>query len=63
MNKLIAFTMPTHLPGSGGWGNGYVAIPEGHPAYGLDYDNDIFNSISIHGGLTYAETANKYHPE
>jgi hypothetical protein len=30
---------------------GYVGIPEGHPYFGLGYD-DI--DISAHGGLTYA---------
>lgn len=33
-----------------GWGNGYVAIPKGHPYYGRHYD-DI--DVRIHGGLTY----------
>jgi hypothetical protein len=37
-----------------GWGCGYVLIPEGHPFYGVNYDeiNDYPN-ISVHGGLTY----------
>lgn len=34
-----------------GWGNGYVAVPQGHPWFGLDYD-DI--EADVHGGLTYA---------
>lgn len=34
----------------GGWGNGYVALPKGHPWYGLDcYDIPA----QVHGGLTY----------
>ena len=36
-----------------GYANGYVAIPPGHPLNGKGYD-DI--DISVHGGLTYAET-------
>ena len=37
---------------SGGWGNGYVRIPEGHPFYGKEY-NEI--DVSVHGGLTFSE--------
>lgn len=35
---------------------GYVAVPEGHPAYGLDYDavHQRLESLDVHGGLTYA---------
>lgn len=33
-----------------GWGNGYVLIPEGHPAHGKHYD-DI--DVDVHGGLTF----------
>ena len=36
-----------------GYANGYVAIPPGHPFNGKDF-NDI--DISVHGGVTYAET-------
>lgn len=55
-NKLIAFVIPSHLPGMGGWGNGYVAIPEGHPCFGKDYDQiyDEYN-INVHGGLTFSD--------
>lgn len=31
---------------------GYVAVPPGHPAYGLHYDD--VPGIDVHGGLTYA---------
>ncbi len=51
-NKLIAFVLPSPLPGRGGWGNGYVAIPKSHPCFGIDYDN--INDIEINGGLTFA---------
>lgn len=37
----------------GGWGNGYVLIPPGHPLYGLSYLN--INNIDVHGGLTFSE--------
>lgn len=42
---------------------GYVGVPEGHPAYGLDYDDasalgeadeDGYHSLRVHGGLTFA---------
>lgn len=33
---------------------GYVAVPDGHPAYGKNYDDWILLDISVHGGLTYA---------
>ncbi len=38
-----------------GWGNGYVAIPKGHPMFGMDYDNIHQNfDVDVHGGLTFA---------
>lgn len=40
---------------SHGWGNGYVLIPKDHPFHGVDYDT-INNFVSVHGGLTYAES-------
>ena len=36
----------------GGWGNGYVRIPEGHEHYGKKYDDIDYN---VHGGLTFSE--------
>lgn len=30
---------------------GYVGVPEGHPAYGKDYDTV---DVLVHGGLTFA---------
>ena len=36
---------------SGNW-CGYVGVPNGHPAYGQDYDNV---DVDVHGGLTYAD--------
>lgn len=54
--ELIAFALPSPLPGYGGWGNGYVAIPKGHPCYGLDRDA-IYEKFGIYapGGLTYSD--------
>jgi hypothetical protein len=41
-----------------GWGNGYVAIPEGHPCHGLGYDEiHARYDIDVHYGLTYASSA------
>lgn len=53
--KLISFVKRTHLPGQGGWGNGYVAVPKGHPCYGMDYDNiHSTYDIDVHGGITWS---------
>lgn len=54
---MRAFVKPiTWLPG--GWGNGYVVIPEGHELHGLDYDT-IHEKIEldVHGDLTFSESA------
>ena len=37
---------------------GYVVLPKGHPAEGKGYCDDIFDSIEVHGGLTFAGTFN-----
>ena len=37
-----------------GWGNGYVVIPQGHPAHGKDF-TDI--KVLVHGGLTFSVNA------
>ena len=34
---------------------GYVGVCEDHKLYGVDHDNEIFNSIDVHGGLTYSD--------
>jgi hypothetical protein len=39
-----------------GWGNGYVAIPEGHPWFGKDYDS--IEQVEINGGLTFSDMIN-----
>lgn len=56
MTNLIAFALPSPFPG-GGWGNGYVALPVGHPLYEKDY-MDI-DDIDINGGLTYSSHYNE----
>lgn len=38
----------------GGWGNGYVIIPEGHKLNGVHYDNI---DVDVHYGLTFSEPA------
>lgn len=39
-----------------GWGNGYVIIPKGHPAHGLDYYTIHEKwDIDVHYGLTFAQ--------
>lgn len=43
------------LPGGHGWGNGYVAVPPGHPLWGKTYNDDGFPDIDVHGGVTFTE--------
>jgi hypothetical protein len=38
-----------------GWGNGYALIPKGHKCWGKDYEDDVFNSINVNGGLTFSQ--------
>lgn len=33
---------------------GYVGVPPGHPAHGLDDDADLLGDVRVHGGLTFA---------
>lgn len=57
-DKIIAFISPTpHFlePLSCGEYNGYVAIPPTHIAYGVRYDDKLYNNINVHGGLTFSE--------
>jgi hypothetical protein len=66
MNYLKAFCLPIkHLKGiETGWGNGYIAIPEGHQLHGLDY-SVIENEYGIyaHGGLTFSGEGIKGQPD
>lgn len=54
INGIITYTIEiTWLSQiSTGWGNGYIAIPQGHKWYGKDYD--YHELPSIHYGWTYA---------
>lgn len=60
---LIVWTSPGKLrcvmrrSPSGNW-NGYVAVPKGHPAWGLHYD---VVEASGHGGLTYGQANWAFH--
>lgn len=38
--------------GVGGWGNGYVCLPDWHPLFNVHYDNIYVN---VYGGLTFSE--------
>lgn len=33
---------------------GYVRLPQQHPGYMTDYNDSIFDSINVHGGLTFS---------
>lgn len=39
---------------NGGYANGYVAVPPGHPYHGVGYDKLL---VDIHGGLTFDASA------
>jgi hypothetical protein len=47
-----------HRNNSGAW-CGYVGVPEGHRAYGSDYDNV---DVDVHGGLTYSAACQEGSP-
>lgn len=34
---------------------GYVSIPKGHPMYGQPSTSALFDSLKVHGGITFAE--------
>lgn len=44
--------------GMGVW-CGYVGVPPGHPAHGLDYDDPALEDIEVHWGLTFAGECQK----
>lgn len=52
------FSCLLHRAPLGNW-CGYVALPPGHPAHGVDYESiygiDGLDDLSVHGGLTYAK--------
>jgi len=41
--------------------NGYVAVPSGHPAFGLDYGDERVRRLATHRGLTFAGPATGDH--
>ena len=43
-------------PRSGHW-CGYVGVPEGHPAFGKDYHDDLV--VEVHGGITFGDVCDQ----
>jgi hypothetical protein len=41
----------------GGYGNGYVGLPKGHPYYGVTYEEI---PVDVYGGLTFSEQKGEY---
>ena len=41
---------------------GYVGVPESHKAYSVDYDDCSLESITVHGGLTFAGLCQENNP-
>lgn len=39
-----------------GYRCGYVGVPKGDPLYGMQYDDEIFDSVDVHGGLNFSDT-------
>ena len=58
VDALTGLDCMAHRNGSGAW-CGYVGVPEGHPAYGQDYDNV---DVDCHGGLTYGDGCHEEMP-
>jgi hypothetical protein len=40
---------------NGGFANGYVVIPKGHPLWGLHYTSELVEGLNVHGGITFSE--------
>jgi hypothetical protein len=38
--------------------NGYVIVCQGHPYFGLPYDDERLHEIHVHGGLTFSQEHN-----
>lgn len=43
-----------------GYRCGYVQVLPGHPAYLLDYGDELVEDIEVHGGLTYSRSGGDY---
>lgn len=57
--KIITIPKPwLGISDFGGWGNGYVLIPVGHPLHSVAYDEI---DVDVHGGLTYGRLVEKRH--
>lgn len=39
-----------------GYRCGYVGVPKGDPLYGMQYNDEIFDSVDAHGGLNFSDT-------
>ncbi len=55
--KLVAFLNQGPVQYMGGYANGYVAVPPGHPYYGVNEDNI---PVDVHGGLTFGAKADDF---
>lgn len=47
------------MPYPSGYGNGYVLIPKEHPLHGVEYSEEPFNFVDVHGGLTFSKLITK----
>lgn len=41
---------------------GYVELPYVHPGWNRDYDDSIFETIDVHGGLTFGGILSYFNP-
>lgn len=39
-----------------GYRCGYVGVPKEDPLYGMQYDDEIFDFVSVHGRLNFSDT-------
>jgi len=49
--RIIGTTVSKFSSDFGGWGCGYVIVEANHPAFGLEYPENI----NVHGGITYSQ--------
>lgn len=52
--KSHGFPCIMHRNHFGAW-CGYVGVPETHPWYGKNESHDTFESVEVHGGVTYGD--------
>lgn len=62
--RTIAFliTTPSLMFMETGEYNGYVAVPPEHPLYEKGYEEPEVEDLDVHGGVTFANTADKLPP-